>query len=401
MTNVTAKPRGKRIRVMLAIGALTGGGSERQIVGILKGLDRSKFDPLLYLIYRRGELLPEVPDDVRIIAFDDDPIPRGCPVPGRMHRAYVRHMARHIRLEGIDLVYDRTWHMTMIAGGATRRAKVPRISVIVTDPERDFARSYEQYRRVKFHLLRRAYREADQVLTVSNGVRDAAAEFYSLDPSNIRAAWNFIDLERIDRLIAEVPREKLPSPADEFRIVAAGRLHEQKGFHFLLGAVRTLVHERKLRQLRVHILGEGEQEQELRNVIRQHTLEQFVTLYGFETNPAKWFVRSHLFCLSSIYEGMPNAVLEAMAARIPVLSTDCPSGPREVLDDGRVGRLVPAGDALALTDGIEDAIDNYSAWQAMIEPARQRIEDVFAPQPGIRRVEGIMEGVVSRSRSQP
>ncbi len=87
-------------------------------------------------------------------------------------------------------------------------------------------------------------------------------------------------------------------------------------------------------------------------------------------NPFCFFRAAQVVCLSSIYEGLPNVILEAMACGTPVLATDCASGPRELLGDGRYGRLVPPENAMALADALEDALTNYDAWRAQVPPAR-------------------------------
>src|SRR5439155_13274103 len=141
-------------------------------------------------------------------------------------------------------------------------------------------------------------------------------------------------------------------------------------FTYLLDAVRDLVHVGGVRQVHLTILGNGPLESELQAFINQHQLQPHVTLAGFRANPLAYFSHANLFCLSSLYEGMPNALVEAMVCRVPVLSTDCPSGPREVLCDGKYGRLVPPADARALADAIDDAIQSQEAWQRNVDAVR-------------------------------
>lgn len=111
-----------RIRVLFAIGSLAGGGSERQVVNILRHLDRSRFEPILYLIYRAGEHLKHVPGDVPVIAFDDVPPPGGIYLPGRIRRAQIGHLRQVLKEQGIHVVYDRTSQMTLIAGATCNQA---------------------------------------------------------------------------------------------------------------------------------------------------------------------------------------------------------------------------------------------------------------------------------------
>jgi glycosyltransferase involved in cell wall biosynthesis len=384
----------QRIRILFAIGEMSGGGSQRQLIGILQRLDRSRFQPSLYLVSPGGELLPEVPADVQVVVFRDRWKQPWWSYPGQAHRARVSDLAAVLREQKIDVVYDRTYHMTLIAAPAARQAGVKRVSVIVTDPERDFAGNVERFRFLKGRLLRRAYQTADRVVAVSEGIHRAAIEYYGLLPEKVLTIYNFFDIERIDRLMAEpLPTDEAASRAGRFEIVAAGRLHPQKGFLYMLEAIRELVQQRGRKHVHLRILGTGPQEAELKSFIAQHQLQAHVTLVGFRQNPLPYFRQANLFCLSSLYEGMPNALVEAMLCCVPVLSTDCPSGPREILSGGRLGRLVPPADSQALADAIEDALLHPDEWQSRVSAARAHIEQTFSPNEGIRRVEELLSGV--------
>jgi len=302
----------------------------------------------------------------------------------------VGDLAAVLREQQIDVLYDRTYHMTLITAAATGRRPTPRASVIVTDPKQDFETNVERFRFAKRLLLKRAYQTADRVVAVSEGVRQAAIERYALAPDRTLTIHNSFDIERIDRLAAE------PLPVGEtrkegrFEIVAAGRLHAQKGFRFLLEAIRDLVQNRGGQQMHLRILGSGAQEPALSAYVAEHGLEPYVTLAGFRANPLPYFRQADLFCLSSLYEGMPNALVEAMLCRVPVLATDCPSGPREVLDGERWGRLVPPADPQALADAIADAMTNPDSWRNLLPAARVYIEQTYSPQSGMRQLEELL-----------
>ncbi|HUG92726.1 MAG TPA: glycosyltransferase [Planctomycetaceae bacterium] len=391
------------IRVLFAIGSLHGGGSERQTVGILRHLDRSKFAPLLYLVTRGGELLSDVPDDVAVFAFHDHaPLPR-FNWPGRIHRAEMRDLARVIRDERIDVVYDRTWHMTLLTAAAARRERVRRISTVVTNPRLDFERNAPRFAWIKTRMLRRAYREADRVVAVSEGVRSAVSEYHGLPLERIATIYNFVDLERIDHLAAEACGSELTwAAAGRFTIVAAGRLSEEKGFQYLLSAMDELVHRRGRAHVLVRLLGNGPLEHTLRAFVERRGLAEHVRFEGFQPNPYVFFRSADLYCLPSVYEGMPNALVEAMACRVPVVAADCESGPREILAGGEHGRLVPPGDPQALADAIEDAMDHPAAWRGRIESARRRVEEAFSLPAGMAKIQDLLVSVCSaEGRAKP
>jgi glycosyltransferase involved in cell wall biosynthesis len=138
-------------------------------------------------------------------------------------------------------------------------------------------------------------------------------------------------------------------------IMGIGRLTYQKDFPTLIKAFARV---RQKINSRLVILGEGRQRKELEYFINDLGLTDDVQLPGFVTNPYQWLAKSTLFVLSSRWEGSPNALTEALALGIPVVSTDCRSGPREILRGGQLGRLVPVGDVMALSEAIIMTLDD-------------------------------------------
>ena len=373
-----------RKRVLFAIGSMGGGGSERQMLGLLKHLDRTRFVPLLYLIYRQGELLADVPADVPIFAFSDRArLPRWN-FPGRNHRLRVADLAAVLREQQVDLIYDRTLHMTLITSEATRRFSVPRISVAVADPRVDLDLNAQRFRSTKRRLMRRGYREATQVWAVSEGVRKALIEYYDLPPECIHTVYNFLDIDRIDRLSQLDPP---PFETDRFHVVAAGRLQVEKGYPYLIEAVSRIVERDPQTPLLVHILGQGPLQAELQALIEVRKLTGHIRLEGFVENPYPYFRRADLFCLPSLYDGMPNSLLEAIACEVPVVATACPGGVREILDNGRFGELVLPSDSATLASALEDALSNPVGWRSRAKSARKHLEQSFGLAAGMTQLE--------------
>ncbi len=378
------------IRVMLAIGSMGAGGSERQILGVLKHLDRARFTPLLYLIDRRGELLSEVPADVATFAFWDRHRGPRLNWPGRIHRMQVNDLAQQLQAQQIDVLYDRTFHMTLITSAACRRAGVPRISVAVSDPAEDLRTAGERYIWIKRRLLRKAYREADVAAGVSHGVTAGMAHYYQLPPNRLHTIENFLDLPRIRELAVQ---HGVNWESDLFHIVAVGRLHPLKGYTYLLQAVDDLVHRRGHTRLCLHMVGGGPMEVELKDCVCRLGLTDHVRFEGFQANPYPFFTSADLCCLSSIVEGSPNVLMEAMLLGTPVVTTDCPSGPREIVADGRYGELVSPADPSALADAIAAAILHPQRWRARAAEARVYAEGRWSPQEGIAKLQRIFSSV--------
>lgn len=377
-------------RVLFAIGSMEGGGAERQVVEILKHLDRSRFTPSLYLVNRRGELLDELPADVPVSAFSDVNWNPRLNYPGRFRRDLIAHITGVLREQRPSVAYDRCYPMTIMMAPATARAGVPRVSAAVADPAAEIGAHHWLGRSRHYREAKQAYSSADRVVVNSQGLKRRMMEYYDLPAELVTVIYNVLDVERIDRLAAQ--RGPAWSP-DRFHIVCAGRLHPDKGYPYLLRAVDEVVHQRGLKQVQLHIFGQGPQEGELREFVAAQALGDHVCFEGFTVNPYSALQQADLFCLSSLNEGMPNALPEAMVCRLPALATDCHSGPREILEEGRLGRLVPTGNASALANAIEDAVNNYEAWRTPLEDARRHVIDTFSVKAGMSRLEEVLSAV--------
>jgi glycosyltransferase involved in cell wall biosynthesis len=377
----------KRLRVLFALGSLGAGGSERQTIHLLRHLDRGRFEPSLYLLKREGDLLSEVPSDVPVGAFDDEERPALLRLPGTVRRSQIDRFEAFLRRERPDVLCERMLVTTLVTAPAAKRAGIPRVATFAADPDFDLADQAKRFRWFKQRVLRTAYHDAARLIAVSGGVARRASELYGIDADRIRVIWNPVDLERIDRLAAESPN---PYPADgSFRVVSVGRLIPEKGVDVLIRAVATLIRERNRDELRLHIVGQGPEEFALKALARELGVDPHVVFEGFAANPYPFLRHANLFCLSSQTEGMPNVLLEAMACRVPVLATDCVSGPREILDGGRFGRLVPPRDAQALAEAIDDAMTKHSTWQQRVEPARDRLATHFSVDAATRAYEDL------------
>ena len=358
----------KRHRVMMAIGGMHGGGSERQLVLLLKHLDRSRFEPHLYLVYRTGPLLEQIPDDVQIHSFDQRVAPSRLYLPGLMHQRRVNDYARCLQENQIDVSYDRTFLMTLISAAGAQKVGVPNLSTVVTNPEIGFAPVAGRFQWFKRRILHRLYNDSFRVLAVSNGARESAIRFYGIQPDRIVTHYNGVDFEAIDKAAqSPVDSEWWNLSHDQtgrpvFRIVSAGRLNHEKGFHVLIEAVHDLCQKLPHVAFRLAILGDGPHRDSLQFLIRRLSLQNqmgrqdVVRLVDFQTNAPAWYGSANIFVLASLMEGMPNVLLEAMACGTPVISTDCQSGPAEILQSGKYGTLVPVNDAAAISRAVESIV---------------------------------------------
>ena len=347
---------------------MEGGGSERQMAALIRNLDRSRFAPELFLLHRSGSLLETLPADLPIHCYDELAPPFYFNWPGRIRNSQIRCLRKLIVERHINLVYDRTLHMTQITGPATDGLNVARISTVVAAPIRDFENYEKKYRWIKRRLLARAYRSADKVLAVS---RDLAAElqrYYHIPSAQVQVLYSPIDQDTILRRAAETI-DLIDPPNIELRILCVGRISESKGQRDLFDAAKIVLLER-MRRIALHFVGDGPLREQLQRETELLGLSHEIQFHGFSSNPYPYYRKADLLCLPSHYEGLPNVVMEAMFLGVPVLATDCPTGPRELLGDQQYGTLVPVKNPRALADAIVDRIDNPLAWVERSQAAK-------------------------------
>ncbi|MFN5583788.1 MAG: glycosyltransferase, partial [Planctomyces sp.] len=198
----------RRLKVMLAVGGMHGGGTERQLVQILRHLDRDRFLPQLYLVYRTGPLLAEIPADVPVHVCEERMGRVRGYFPGRLHRLRVSDYANCLRETGTEVSYDRTFLMTLITAAGAQRVGVPNVSTIVTNPETGFAPVAGRFQWLKRRMLHRLYNRSTQVLAVSEGARQSAIRFYGIDPARIRTQYNGIDVQAVRQAGAGDPGDE-------------------------------------------------------------------------------------------------------------------------------------------------------------------------------------------------
>ncbi len=210
-------------------------------------------------------------------------------------------------------------------------------------------------RKCLFPLLARwLYPKADAIVAVSGGVARDLSRYVGLSHASIHTIYNPVYSEELIQASYDTVAHPWFQDKEMPVVLSAGRLHEAKAFDVLIEAFALV---RSRHPAKLIILGEGPQRSRLENIIRSLGLEDQVQLPGFVDNPWKYMRQANVFVLSSKWEGLPGALIEAMACGTPVVATDCPSGPSEILEEGKWGRLVPVGDVTALRDAIIKAFE--------------------------------------------
>ena len=212
----------------------------------------------------------------------------------------------------------------------------------------------EGRRRRRIQRWRRIASRATGIIAVSEGVKTEFGALTKIDEGKLFAIYNPIVDSTVDaKMLLPVEHHWLDDSGPPL-LLGVGRLTEQKDFATLIRAFAEL---RKQRPCRLLILGEGEERMKLTALAKKLGVAESVQLPGFQPNPLPFMKAAKLLVMSSGWEGMPVTLVEALACGTPVVSTDCPHGPREILADGRLGELVPVGDVAALTIAIARTLD--------------------------------------------
>lgn len=190
-------------------------------------------------------------------------------------------------------------------------------------------------------------------MAVSRGAADDLIRTAGVPARLVRVIYNPVITLQLKSLAAEPVDHPWFAAGQPAVVLGIGRLTQQKQFAVLIGAFAVL---RQNVDCRLAILGEGEDRNALEGLVRDLGLTESVALLGFVKNPFSYLLRSSLFVLSSAWEALPTVLIESLWLGVPVVATDCPSGPDEILHGGRYGKLAPPGDVEALARAMQDAL---------------------------------------------
>ena len=328
--------------VALFLPSLRGGGAERVMMDLSRAFADAGRAVDVVVLNRLGALSDDLGPGVRLVDLDRRRAALALP-------ALVRYLGRN-RPKALLSTLEHTNVMAVLAARL-----VGGIRVVVREantPSSDLAGMGTKGRALRA-AMRWAYRRADSVVAVSRGVSDGLVSALGLRPDRIRVIFNPVLTPRVLEGARAVPDHPWFADGETPVVLGVGRLSEQKGFDVLL---RAFADVRARERCRLVILGDGPLREGLVDLAVELGVREDVDLPGFAANPFAHMARCGVFVLSSRWEGLPNVLIQALASGAQVVATDCPSGPSEVLDDGRYGRLVPVDDVAAMAAAIAEAL---------------------------------------------
>jgi len=317
------------------------------------------------LMRRRGDLLSLLPEDVSVHTLGVD---RG--------REAVRPLAMHLRQAKPDAVLAGLWPLTAVTAVALKLSQHD--CRLVLSEHNHLSRQYHDWGKLHSLALRAslsfAHRTADSSVAVSQGVASDVEALAHLSKGTVRAIRNPITVSQTtpDDL---AKAESLWATRKGARILTVGSLKQQKNHSLLLRAFARLDRNDKT----LMFVGDGPEQVHIEQLARELGVEGQIRMAGFQHKTAAFYHSADLFVLSSNYEGMPNVLGEALASGTNVVSTDCPSGPREILEDGKYGKLTAVDDVAALHRAIETALAQPLPASLLVARAR-----MFTPERIVR-----------------
>ena len=322
---------------------LSGGGVERMRLALIAELRARGLRVSLIVGLRQGALADRVPGDLEVIELGCQGMLRAVPPLMRV----LRRLAPDVLVASLD--HNNV--TAMLAGWAARTGtRVVICQHNALSAELSLGWRYRAVPWLYWMLQRRAH----GIVAVSRGVADDLAQAAGIDRRRITAIYNpVVDADFASRAAVPVPHPWMIAN-DPPVLVYAGRLTEQKDPALLLDAVALV---RAQRRLRLVVLGEGPLRAGLESRARRLGIDADVGFAGYAANPLPWIARAACLVLPSRYEGLGNVLVEALACGTPVVATDCPHGPAEILLGGRLGALVPVGDPAALAAAIFTVLD--------------------------------------------
>ena len=327
-------------RVAIFLPSLAGGGAEKSMVKLAQGLIDRGHAVDMVLARAEGPFLSEVPRGVQIV--DLKAARTLFCLPALV--AYLRREQPATLLSTLD-------YANILALWARRIAGLPK-NVVVNEQNTlslTSRQSLQRRQRMVPRLVKAFYPWANHVVGNSQGVADDLRQLAGLQGTSVEVIYNPVVTPDIVNKVEVQPKHPWDGEGKPPDLLAVGRLTVQKDFPTLLHAFAQV---RERHPARLMILGEGPDRHIIELLIKDLNLEDDVCLPGFVDNPYSYMAHSALFVLSSRWEGLPTVLIEALFCGVPIVSTDCPSGPREILADGKYGALVPVEDPSALAEAL-------------------------------------------------
>jgi len=365
---------------------MRGGGSEQQTLLLLRHLDRRLFAPHLYVTEATGALMDYLPNDVPVHSYHPSNQHGGLYLPGQALRRQISDLKTILKAQDIDVIYDRTFSMSLVAGPAAKAARIPRVSTIVSPPEFALPLLAKRYRWIKRRKLRKAYLRAHKVIAVSDQALVSAKNYYRLPGANLTKIANPVDTARLKERTAT---ETVQRDA-RWTFACVARMTEEKGHQDLIQAMQLLEETwpENLPEIHLWLIGDGPLREELEQQAKTLNLHE-VSFLGNQDNPWKFITAADAVVVPSLFEGMPNVVLESMSLKTAVVATRI-GGTSELEKDKPTIWWANPGSPESLANALIDLATRPTEVEQRLHSATELLRENHDLQNQIRLIEMIL-----------
>ena len=328
-------------KIAIVLPSLVGGGAEKLAIYLANYWNDEGFNVTFVLVKKYGKLMSMVNPEIDIIDLKTEKL-----------RSSFFTLRSHFKNNSYDVIWSGLWPLTSISilawifSGQKSR-------IFVIDHNHLSISTVKQLKFPKYLLriiLKITYPLATGIIAVSDGVKKDICMLGWLNSRLVETIYNPAYTGRVDNyILTDKIKTELWGNGSDKHIISVGSLKPQKNHKLLIKAFSMLENTNS----KLIILGEGELESELNDLINKLNLSKRVFLKGFVVDPTLWYLSADLFVLSSNWEGLPTVLIEALECGLPIVSTNCPSGPDEILENGNYGKLVPMNNVNALSDAIK------------------------------------------------
>ena len=331
------------MKLTFIIPTIIDGGAERVLINLVNAIVSSKKKYAIHLIYLKseGQLIKELNEKVKVYNFNRD-----------RARNSLHDIVNYLRKEKPNYFISLLDYMNIISSFAHKICN-SQSKLILWEHSHLTTHSKKTISRFQFLnkiLIYLTYSRAEKIIAVSEGIGEDLIRNFNLPEKTVKVIENAVFSKNIIEDSKKNHRELL-----NFKnkyIVSIGRLVKEKNYLNLISAYKVLKDSNKVNGYDLIIVGDGPEKHTLMDFIKANKLEDCVRLVGFMINPYPWIKHASVFVLSSDNEGLPTVLIEALALKKQIVSTDCPSGPNEILDNGKYGVLVQKNNPLELAKGI-------------------------------------------------
>ncbi len=344
--------------------SLRGGGAEKVMLNLATEFANRGYTIDMVLVQDRGEYLDDVPDSVNIVDLNT-----------KRFLAALPSLARYLQREQPDAMLSTIDTANITAILAKRASRVStRIVIRISNMLSTKEANGELKHRLVHRTAKYVYPYADEIVVVSDGVGEDILKMTDASPEQITTIYNpSVTEELLNKRDEPVDHPWFSEDQDIPVILGVGELTEQKDFETLIRSFNRIIEQQKARLV---ILGEGPKRKDLETLIEELGLAEFISMPGFVDNPYAYMSKTEVFVLCSQWEGCPNVLIEAMACGAAVVSTDCPSGPKEILDGGAHGLLVSVGDEKQMSRSITYLISEQDKYLQEYSQSNFSIENI-------------------------